>query len=88
MKQEMMRWQLHQQDRMKIIRTSLQTDVHTSTSAINVLQAGYSTCRPTDGVKALRTKLTILLNFIKTRRNLQLVLVISHRHTDKMDSHG
>jgi len=32
MKKEMMGWQLHQQDHMQIICTSLQTDDHASTS--------------------------------------------------------
>ena len=35
MKQEMTRWQWHQLDRMQIIRTSLQTNNHTSTSSVN-----------------------------------------------------
>jgi len=34
MKQEMTGWQWHQQDRMQIICTSLQTDNHASTSSV------------------------------------------------------
>jgi len=42
MKQGMMRWQWNQLDHMQIICTSLQTDNHSSTSSLNVLQAGCS----------------------------------------------
>jgi len=36
MKQEMMGWQWHQLDHMQIIRISLQTDNHASTSSPNI----------------------------------------------------
>jgi len=36
MKREMMGWQWHQLDHMQITRTSLQTDVHASTSSFKV----------------------------------------------------
>ena len=36
--------------------TSLQTDNHTSTPPLSVLQAGCSSCRPTNNVKALKAK--------------------------------
>jgi len=49
-------WQWHQLDRMQIIRTSLQTDNHASTSSLSFLQAGCSSCRPTNSVKALKAK--------------------------------
>jgi len=34
--------------------TSLQTDNHASTPALNFLQAGHPSCRPTNSVKALK----------------------------------
>jgi len=34
--------------------TSLQTDNHTSTSPLSFLQAGCSSCHPTNSVKALK----------------------------------
>jgi len=40
MKQEMMGWQLHQLDHMRIICTSLQTANHASTSDTQFLLAG------------------------------------------------
>jgi len=40
--EEMMGWQWHQLDHMKITCTLLQTDNHTSTSSLNFLQAGCS----------------------------------------------
>jgi len=54
--QEMMDWQWHQLDHMQIIRTSLQTDNHASTSPLSFLQAGCPSCRPTNSVKALKAK--------------------------------
>jgi len=54
MKQQMMGWQQHQPDHMKIICTSLQTDNHASTSTLNFLQAGCSSCHPTNSIKALK----------------------------------
>jgi len=43
---------------MQIICTSLQTDNHASTSPLNFLQAGCSSCRPINSVKALKVKFT------------------------------
>jgi len=54
MKQQMMGWQWHQLDHMQIICISLQTDNHTSTSSLNVLQAACSSWCPTNSVKALK----------------------------------
>jgi len=54
MKQEMMGWQWHQLDHMQIICTSLQTDNHASTSSLGFLQAGCTSCRPTNSVKPLK----------------------------------
>jgi len=48
-----MGWQWHQLDHMQIICTSLQTDNLASTPSLNFLWAGCSSCRPTNGVKAL-----------------------------------
>jgi len=45
-------WQWHQLGHMQV-RTSLQTDNHTSTSLLSILQAGCPSCRRTNGVKAL-----------------------------------
>jgi len=36
--------------------TLLQTDNHTSTPPLSVLQAGCPSCRPTNSVKALKAK--------------------------------
>ena len=49
-----MGWQWHQLDHTQIICTSLQTDNHASTSSLNLLQAGCSSWRPTNSVKALK----------------------------------
>jgi len=46
-------WQWHQLDRMQVC-TSLQTDNHASTPPLSFLQAGCSSCRPTNSVKALK----------------------------------
>jgi len=54
MKQEMIGWQWHQVDHMQITCTLLQTDNHASISSLNVLQAGCSSRRPTNSVKALK----------------------------------
>ena len=54
MKLEMVGWQWHQLDHMQVICTSLQTDNHTSTSSLHLLQAGFASWRPTNGVKALK----------------------------------
>jgi len=54
MKQETMKWQWHLLDHMQIICMLLQTDNHASTSSLNFLQAGCSSCRPTNSIKALK----------------------------------
>jgi len=46
-------WQWHQLDHMQIY-TSLQTDNHASTPPLNILQAGYPSCCPTNSIKALK----------------------------------
>jgi len=50
-------WQWHQVGRMQV-HTSLQTDNHASTSPLSFLQAGCPPCRPTNGVEALKAKLS------------------------------
>ena len=46
-------WQWHQLDRMQV-RTLLQTDNHANTPPLKFLQAGCSSCHPTNSVKALK----------------------------------
>ena len=41
--------------------TSLQTDNHASTQPLSFLQAGCSSCRPTNSVKALKDNYTVIL---------------------------
>jgi len=48
-------WQWHQPGRTQVC-TSLQTDNHSSTPPLSFLQAGCPSCRPTNSVKALKTK--------------------------------
>jgi len=52
-------WQWHQLGHMQVC-TSLQTDNHASTPPLifYFLQAGCSSCRPTNNVKALKAKST------------------------------
>jgi len=46
-------WQWHQLGHMQVC-TSLLTDNHTSIPPLSFLQAGCSSCRPTNSVKALK----------------------------------
>jgi len=46
-------WQWNQLGHMQVC-TSLQTDNHASTPPLSFLQAGCPSCRPTNGVKALK----------------------------------
>jgi len=46
-------WQWHQLYHMQVC-TSLQTDNHASTPPLCFLQAGWPSCHPTNGVKALK----------------------------------
>ena len=48
-------WQWHQLGYMQVC-TLLQTDNHTSTPPLCILQAGCPSCRPTNSVKALEAK--------------------------------
>jgi len=49
-------WQWLQLGRMQVC-TSLQTDNHASTTPLSFLQAGCTSCRPTNSVKALKAKI-------------------------------
>jgi len=46
-------WQWHQLGHMQVC-TSLQTDNHANTPPLRMLQAGCTSCRPTNSVKALK----------------------------------
>jgi len=58
-------WQWHQLGNMQVC-TSLQTNNHASTPQLRFLQAGSSSCRPTNSVKALKG--FIALNSYKFER--------------------
>jgi len=51
-------WQWHQLGHMQVC-ISLQTDNHAITPPISFLQAGCSSCRPTNSVKALKALLLL-----------------------------
>jgi len=51
---DMMGWRWHPLDHMQIICTLPQTDNHASTSSLHFLQAGCSSWRPTNNIKALK----------------------------------
>jgi len=65
LQQDMMGWQWHQLDHKQIICTSLQTDNHAITLSLNFLQAGCSSRRPTNNVKALKAINTETDYFLK-----------------------
>jgi len=68
-------WQWHQLGHMQVC-TSLQTDNHARTSLLSFSQAGCSSCRPTNSVKALKAfeKSLKMLEFgIKTSRPLKVL---------------
>ena len=48
-------WQWHQLGHIQVC-TSLQTGNHASTPLLSFLQAGCSSCRPTNSVKALKAR--------------------------------
>ena len=48
-------WQWHQLGHMQVC-TLLQTDNHASTQTLSFLQAGCPSCRPTNSIKALETR--------------------------------
>jgi len=65
-------WQWRQQDHMQVC-TLLQTDNHTSTTPLSFLQARCPSCRPTNSVKALKAKSTLVNSHFKK-------LLIFHKH--------
>ena len=77
-------WQWHQLGHMQVC-TSLQADNHASTPPLSFLQAGCTSCRPTNSVKALNA----LQNALQIKSNLSPSLVgrsgrlNSHRQHDK-----
>jgi len=58
-------WQWHPLDHMQVC-TSLQTDNHARYPPLSFLQAGCSSCCPTNGVKALKANLQLSVNVIQT----------------------
>jgi len=56
-------WQWHQLDHIQVY-TSIQTDNHTSTPPLKFLQAGCPSCRPTNSVKALKARDSIIINLL------------------------
>jgi len=60
-------WQWHQLGHMQVC-TSLQTDNHASTPPLSFLQAGCSSCCPTNSIKALKAlnhyRNTVLLHWL------------------------
>ena len=64
-------WQWHQLGHMQVCN-SLQTDNHASTPPLSFLQAGCSSCRPTNSVKALKA-LTMYQQHNKNNRKVAIV---------------
>ena len=58
--------QWHQLCLMKVC-TSLHTDNHASTSPLSFLQAGCSSCHPTNSIKALKASASVLSNTVEPR---------------------
>ena len=56
-------WQWHQLGHMQVY-TSIQTDNYTSTPPLKFLQAGCPSCRPTNSVKALKARDSIIINLL------------------------
>jgi len=61
-------WQWHQLGRMQVC-TLLPTDNHASTPPLSFIQAGCSSCHPTNSVKTLKAVLTLGTNTTKTNNN-------------------
>jgi len=57
-------WQWHQLGHLQVCN-SLQTDNHTSTPPLSLLQAGCPSCHPTDSVKALKALLVSVFADVK-----------------------
>ena len=56
-------WQWHQLGHIQVC-TLLQTDNHTSTPPLCFLQAGCSSCRPTNSVKALKALFSYVFSYV------------------------
>jgi len=65
-------WQWHQLGRVQVC-TSLQTDNHASTPPLSFLQAGCPSCRPTNSVKPLKSR--VLTNVFLFNQQLLATLV-------------
>jgi len=62
-------WQFHQLGHMQVC-TSFQTGNHASTSPLSFLQAGCSSCRPTNSLKALKAIVQLMALHPKTLSSL------------------
>ena len=69
-------WQWHQLGHMQVC-TSLQTDNHASTSPLIFLQAGCPSCRPTNSVKALQSKLPTIKKEASMKTDMQRQTVVT-----------
>jgi len=63
-------WQWHQLGHMQI-DTLLQADNHASTPPLSFLQAGCTSCRPTNSVKALKASVIDFIESINFSDNLK-----------------
>jgi len=73
-------WRWHQLGHMQVC-TSLQTDNHASTPPVSFLQAGCSSCHPTDSVKALKAhRLTWPLNSVCVCVCVMHYVVMQHKN--------
>ena len=64
--------------------TLFQTDNHTSTSPLSFLQAGCPSCRPTNSVKALKARVSVITPGLPWGRNFY---PHTHTHT-QTHTHG
>jgi len=69
-------WQWHQLGHMQVC-TLLQTDNHTSTPPLSVLQAGCPSCRPTNSVKALKDYMNLHQHMQSINKSITLVKTIT-----------
>jgi len=77
LEQEMMGWQWHQLDHMKVICTSLQTENHASTSPLRFYRPdALNYCGPTNSVKALKHShwFTVINHILHVCQCLNLVI--------------
>jgi len=73
----------HQEDYMQTICTSLQTDNHTNMSLLIFLQAGGSSCHPTNSNKALKAS-----NLITVNPLIISIVFRSHTTTSRLICHN